>query len=90
MEEEVKKNIVDDSQNRLTQKKIVLGHLMEFGCLSMREANIKYSISRLSDVIYRLKHDGYNIETEKLNGIHPLTGHPCKTANYILKATAAV
>ena len=88
--EETKNNIViDDSENRETQKKIVLGHLLEFGCLSMPEGLHMYSISRLADVIYRLKHDGHNIEKEWVNSTHPKTGHPCRYANYIYKGVVA-
>lgn len=88
--EENKKNVaIDDSMNRDTQKKIVLAHLLQFGCLSMPEALRMYSISRLSDVIYRLKHDGYSIDKEWLKSKHRITGHTVKCANYIYKGVVA-
>ena len=56
----------DESKNRLTQKKIVLQHLLEFGCITPNEAIYKYNITRLADVIYRLKKDGYTIKEEDI------------------------
>ena len=88
--EETKNNIViDDSKNRITQKKIVLGHLIEFGMMSMPEAIYKYGITRLGAIIFDLKAEGYKIEKEMVYGKHTKTGNLSKWANYIYKGVVA-
>lgn len=72
-------------ENKVTQKQLVLGHLLEFGCITPNEAIYKYHITRLGAVIFDLKKDGYAIETEKKSSINSVTGHPCQFANYIYK-----
>lgn len=90
MEETKNSIVIDDSDNRLTQKKIVLSHLLEFGCFSMPEANYKYGITRLGAIICTLKKEGWDIETEMVYGNHSKTKGLSKWANYILKATPCV
>lgn len=50
----------------------VLEHLQKYGSITQLEAFQKYRSMRLSGIIYRLKHDGYNIvtvlETDKDSG----------------------
>ena len=88
--EETKNNIVvDDSQNRITQKKIVMGHLLEAGSLSEPFARNNYHIGRLGAIIYTLRQEGWKIETERIHGINQGTGHPCSCANYIYKGVVA-
>lgn len=84
MEETKKDIVIDDSENRLTQKKIVLSHLVQYGCITDKEARNLYSISRLAAVIGRLKNDGYAIKTEDMHGINSTTGNPCKYAMYTM------
>lgn len=50
----------------MTQKQRILNHLKKFGSITQLEAIKLYWDWRLSDKIYRLKKDGYNIKTETL------------------------
>lgn len=51
------------SDNRMTQKNIVLKHLKENKCLTSIEAFERYKITRLSDRIFQLRNQGINIKT---------------------------
>lgn len=52
------------SKRKARQKSIVLAHLESSGSISSAEAWNAYGISRLSAVIWDLRHDdGYNIKT---------------------------
>ena len=51
---------------RISQKEKILNHLKKFGSITQLEAINLYWDWRLSDKIYRLKKDGYNIKTETL------------------------
>lgn len=75
-------------KNRTTQKKIVLSHLLEFGCITPNEAIYKYKITRLADVIYKLKKDGYRIKSEDVWTINTETGNPCRYALYTIVTAA--
>ena len=75
-------------KNRTTQKKIVLSHLLEFGCITPNEAIYKYKITRLADVIYKLKKDGYRIKSEDVWTINTETGNPCRYALYTIVLAA--
>ncbi len=46
-----------------TQKSMVLYHLKNQPSLTSWEAIMKYHITRLSAVIYDLRHEGYEIQT---------------------------
>ena len=46
------------------QQKTILGHLSQRGSISNMEALIVYNISRLSDVVLKLRRKGYNVLTE--------------------------
>lgn len=47
-----------------TQKQYILEHLKEHGSITSQEAFKLYGATRLSGVIWRLKHkDGYDIES---------------------------
>lgn len=48
---------------KITQKEVVLRHLKEYGGITSRDAWDMYGITRLADVVYKLKKDGENIET---------------------------
>ena len=41
----------------------VLEHLKNHGCITRLEAIELYGATRLSDIIYRLRNNGYNIDT---------------------------
>ena len=52
----------------MTQKEMVLNHLKEKGKITSMEAFRKYGVTRLSAVIFNLRDDGYDIETEYIKG----------------------
>ena len=47
----------------MTQKDMVLRHLQDFGSITSMEAFNDYGITRLSDVIFRLRNEGFKINT---------------------------
>lgn len=49
--------------NKFTQKDIVLRHMKDFGSITSWEAFQDYGITRLSAVVFNLKKDGHNIDT---------------------------
>jgi hypothetical protein len=51
----------------MSQHDIVLEHLKEHGSISSMEAFTKYYITRLSAVIFDLRADGYEIETNMVH-----------------------
>lgn len=89
--EENKNNVaINDTENRLTQKRIVISYLIEHGEMPMPVANFQYGITRLGAIIWELRNEGWDIITEKQSGIHQTTGNYSTWANYKLKATPAV
>jgi len=48
---------------RQTQQQIVLKHLREYGEISSNKAWAMYGITRLSDVVHKLRRKGFNIQT---------------------------
>lgn len=50
----------------MNQKDRVLEHLAQFGSITSMEAITRYKITRLSAVIFDLKHKGHDIQTETL------------------------
>lgn len=48
----------------MTQKEAVLQHLKEKGFITSWEAIQLYGCTRLSDCIFKLRNEGYNIETK--------------------------
>ncbi len=51
----------------MSQHDIVLEHLKEHGSISSMEAFKKYYITRLAAVIFDLRADGYEIETDMVH-----------------------
>lgn len=51
-----------------TQKDLVLEHLERGWSITSLEAWDKYGISRLSDIILKLRREGYHIDTEMVDG----------------------
>lgn len=47
----------------MTQKDMVLEHLRANGSITSMDAIMQYGITRLSDVILKLRREGYDIET---------------------------
>ena len=48
----------------MTQKELVLKHLMDGKSITQRKAIYYYNIIRLSGIIWYLRNEGYNIVTE--------------------------
>lgn len=47
----------------MAQWQIVLDHMRKYGGITSNEAFVKYGITRLSDVIFKLREKGYVIDT---------------------------
>lgn len=71
-------------KNRDSQHKMVLKHLQEQGTITSWEAIELYGATRLSAIIYNLREDGLQIETEMCVGKNRF-GNPTNFAKYILK-----
>lgn len=73
----------------LTQKDRVLRHLKDFGSITSWESFTEYSITRLSAIIYNLKHiDGYDFDEEWQTRINRY-GEKTSFKKYILKEREA-
>jgi hypothetical protein len=46
-----------------TQREAIMWHLKTYGKITSWEAIKEYGATRLSDIIFRLKNEGYNIKT---------------------------
>lgn len=68
-------------KTQLTQKEIVLEYLKKGKKISQRKAFAYFSIIRLSAVIWRLKKDGYEIDTYMKDNVY----NDSKYAEYTLK-----
>ena len=68
----------------ISQTQLVLHHLMQFGSIEPITALHKYGCYRLGAVIFRLRAEGYNIVTERLNATSKITGRRVLLAKYIL------
>lgn len=47
----------------MTQKEMVLEYMADYGSITSLDAFREFGITRLADVIYKLKNDGHNIVT---------------------------
>ena len=73
----------------LTQKARVLRHLRDFGSITSWESFTEYGITRLSAIIYNLKHiDGYDFDEEWQTRINRY-GEKTSFKKYILKEREA-
>lgn len=52
-----------------SQKELVLEHLQRGWSITSLEAWEKYGCSRLADVIFKLRKEGYRIDSEMTDGI---------------------
>jgi len=68
---------------KLTQKAKVLRHLQEIGTITPIQAFFDYSVMRLAVIVFRLKDEGYNIETTILQSENKF-GEPVRYAQYKL------
>ena len=46
-----------------TQREAIMWHLKTYGKITSWEAIKEYGVTRLSNIIYKLKNEGYNIRT---------------------------
>ena len=60
------------------KSQMVLAHLMHHGSITTWEAITKYKATRLSAIIFNLRHKGYNIESLKKEN------DDCRFVEYIL------
>ena len=68
-----------------SQKQAVLNHLKMFGSITSMQAISLYGATRLSAIIYNLRHkDGYMIETRMLTGKNRF-GNVVEYGKYILQ-----
>lgn len=67
----------------MTQKNMVLAHFQEYGTLTSLQAIREYGITRLSSIIFILREEGYNIETEIIDVVNRF-GKKCRVAQYRL------
>lgn len=51
---------------KIRMEDMILKHLQEFGCITSWEAIMEYGCTRLSQYIYLLRKDGYNITSENV------------------------
>ena len=72
-----------------SQKQMVLGHLLENGSITPDYAWTHYGCYRLGAVIFTLRNEGYDIETQRMEGVSAITGKPCEYAKYIYKGVVA-
>ena len=68
----------------MTQKEMVLNYLDEFGEITPLDAVKDLGIMRLAAVIFRLKQDGYNIQSEEI-AVKNRFGKTCHVAKYFVK-----
>ena len=66
-----------------TQKKRVIAHLEKYGKITSMEAFTWYGITRLADVVFKLRNDGYDIVTVTTEGENRY-GEVCRFATYVL------
>lgn len=67
----------------VTQKTLILKHLQDNGTITSMEAINCYGATRLAAVIYILKTEGYNIDTNIIVGKNRY-GRPVTYAEYML------
>jgi hypothetical protein len=66
----------------MNQKERLLNHLEIFGKINPLEAWEKLGVYRLSDTVYRLRKEGYDIETLDL-AVQNQFGEKCVVAEYV-------
>ena len=68
----------------MTQTAEILKHLKEHGSITSYEAFTEYGATRLSAIIYVLKHRGWNIEARTKNVVNRY-GRKVHFAEYVLQ-----
>ena len=67
----------------MSQVEAVLEHLQKHGHITSIEAIKFFGATRLSDIIYRLRHKGYTITTERFE-VTTRYGNKSRPAKYVL------
>lgn len=67
----------------MTKKAQVLNHLQNYSTITSWQAIQQYGATRLSDIIFKLRKQGYDIET-KTECTKDRNGNTCQFAKYIL------
>lgn len=75
---------MDEKEEKVTQKSVILAHLKRFGSIEPLTALREYGCYRLGARIADLRHDGYNIITETMTSVSRITGRPVNFAKYKL------
>lgn len=65
----------------VSQKKMVLDYIREFGSITPIDAFRDLGVTRLAAKIFELKKDGHDIHTEREHGKNRF-GHPTRYARY--------
>jgi len=68
---------------KMTKTKQVLEHLQNYGTITSWQAIQQYGATRLSDIVFKLRKRGYDIET-KTELTKDRNGNVCQYAKYIL------
>lgn len=71
------------SRHRTTKYQQVFEHLHKYGTITSWQAIQQYGATRLSDIIFRMRKAGYDIET-KTEVTRDRNGNSCSYAKYIL------
>ena len=80
--------MTEKSAHTMTQKKAILEHLQKYGRITDAEAYTgKMKCRRLGARIWDLRHEGYNIITDKGESVNEY-GHTVRYAIYRLVKTA--
>lgn len=69
----------------MTQKDRVLQHLKEHGSITSWQAIMEYGATRLADIVFKLRQEGYDIESEYEKGTNRF-GDKIHWTKYKLKA----
>ena len=69
-----------------TQTESILAHLNKYGSITSMEAFKEYGATRLSAIIFKLKHQGYRITTEIVS-VDTRYGRKANIAKYTLQKT---
>lgn len=69
----------------MTQKDRILQHLKEKGCITSWEAIMEYGATRLADIVFRLRQEGYQIDSVYEKGTNRF-GDKIHWTKYTLKA----
>ena len=67
----------------MTQKQLILDYLKKNKSITSWKAIQDFHITRVADVILRLRKEGHNIETQKITNKNSRTGKTTQYAKYV-------